>query len=63
MSQYKGSSGIGKSKHRMKVVEMYSKYQRRLVQSNAVDFDDIILVALKMLQEDQSKWEYIILAS
>ncbi|CAM9223898.1 unnamed protein product, partial [Hapterophycus canaliculatus] len=34
------------------IAEVYALYQSRLVQANALDFDDIILVALRLLQQD-----------
>lgn len=36
---------------------MYEVYQQRMVRSNALDFDDIILVALRLLQEDKGTFE------
>lgn len=47
--------GARKSRSQKRIAEIYSKYQARLIQSNAVDFDDIILVALKVLQQDESE--------
>lgn len=46
------SGRVGKAINQKRVVEIYKLYQKRLVQSNALDFDDIILVALRLLQQD-----------
>ncbi|CAN0368233.1 unnamed protein product, partial [Ectocarpus sp. 12 AP-2014] len=43
----------GKARHANMVAEIYTKYQARLIQSNALDFDDIILVALRLLWQDE----------
>lgn len=45
----------GKARHAKMVAEIYTKYQARLVQSNALDFDDIILVALRLLRQDKGR--------
>lgn len=37
--------------HQLK--KIYHVYQMRLVQSNALDFDDIILVTLQLLRRDK----------
>lgn len=50
-----GARGARKTTHERMLADLYSKYQSRLVQSNALDFDDIILVALKMLQQNQGE--------
>lgn len=57
MSQSVESKGlIGAAlKHAKRMAEIYSTYQRRLVQSNALDFDDIILVALRLLRQDSGE--------
>lgn len=48
-----GPPGSKKVRHQRRLADLYSQYQQGLVQSNALDFDDIILVALKMLKENQ----------
>lgn len=48
-----GKGLVGAAARRAKtVVEIYRNYQRRLVQNNAMDFDDIILVALRLLRQN-----------
>lgn len=42
------SAGYIRSHRRL--VDVYTRYQDGLVESNAMDFDDIILVALKVLR-------------
>lgn len=37
------------------VADVYKQYQERLVQSNAVDFDDLILVSLQLLKQDEGE--------
>lgn len=39
------------NQHQLK--QIYTAYQQKLVQSNALDFDDIILVALQLLRRDK----------
>jgi DNA helicase-2/ATP-dependent DNA helicase PcrA len=36
------------------VAELYQSYQTRLQKTNAVDFDDLILLTVRLLQEDQT---------
>lgn len=40
-----------------KNVEIYSIYQDKLVQNNAVDFDDIIMLTVNLLEQDQEVLE------
>ena len=49
-----------------KVAEIYARYEAKLQQNNALDFDDLLLVTLKLLQENeavrtkyQDKFDYI----
>ncbi len=51
----------------MPVAKAYKKYQTRLKENNAVDFDDIILLTVKLLQENedirtyyQRKFRYVL---
>eukprot|EP00752_Nemacystus_decipiens_P014939 g13298.t1 len=45
---------VGNAKKRAQTMaQIYHTYQTRLVASNAVDFDDIILVALRLLRQDK----------
>jgi DNA helicase-2/ATP-dependent DNA helicase PcrA len=39
--------------HSKKVAEVYLEYEKRMRVSNAVDFDDLLLLAVKLLQTDQ----------
>jgi len=43
------------AKYAKTLAEIYHKYQARLIESNALDFDDIILVALRLLREDRGE--------
>lgn len=40
------------------IVEIYKLYQKRLSEYNAVDFDDIIMKAVELLQEERDVREY-----
>ena len=49
-----------------KVAEIYARYEAKLQQNNALDFDDLLLLTLKLLQENeevrtkyQDKFDYI----
>ncbi len=53
--------------HRRKVAEIYTDYQKRLRQNNALDFDDLLLLAVRLLQENeeicekyQKRFQYIL---
>ncbi len=41
-----------------KVAEIYRAYSARLLESNALDFDDIVLYTVKLLQENEDVREY-----
>lgn len=43
---------------REKIAEIYSLYQRRLKENNAIDFDDIINFTIKILTENADALEY-----
>ena len=54
--------------HAKKVAEIYAEYQKHLVQSNAVDFDDLLLLTVKLLQtvpevreKYQNKFHYVLI--
>lgn len=54
--------------HARKVAEIYEEYQKHLVQSNAVDFDDLLLLTVKLLQtvpevreKYQNKFHYVLI--
>ena len=49
------------------VAEVYPEYQRRLLKTNSVDFDDLLLHVVKLLEENQElreqmdrRWQYIL---
>ena len=42
-----------------KVVEIYQKYNEHLEQSNALDFDDLLLQTLKLLRRDKEVLDYL----
>ncbi len=39
--------------HRKKVAEVYLEYSKRLLASNAIDFDDLLLLTVRLLQQDR----------
>ena len=48
------------------IAEVYAEYQRRLKRSNALDFDDLICLTVKLLRENrdvleyyQDRWKYL----
>lgn len=54
--------------HAKKVAEIYREYQLHLQQSNALDFDDLLLLAVKLLQTNaevrqkyQNKFHYVLI--
>ena len=54
--------------HAQKVAEIYREYQQHLQQNNAVDFDDLLLLAVKLLQQFpevrqkyQQKFHYVLI--
>ena len=53
--------------HRQKIAEVYAMYQKVLRQNNALDFDDLLLLAVQLLQENnevrekyQTRFQYIL---
>ena len=53
--------------HRQKIAEVYTNYQKGLRQNNALDFDDLLLLAVRLLQEQeevrtkyQTRFQYIL---
>jgi len=53
------SSGLGEASHHERMVaEAYRMYQARLRQANAMDFDDLIMVTVNMLQAFPDVAEY-----
>lgn len=55
MEEAAENSGDIKLKH---VARAYKKYQARLKENNAVDFDDIILLTVRLLQENEDIRQY-----
>lgn len=54
--------------HEKKVAEIYQEYQQHLRQSNALDFDDLLLLTVQLLQQDadvrqkyQQKFQYVLI--
>ncbi len=41
-----------------KIAKAYEKYQKRLKENNALDFDDILFVTVKLLQQEKDVLEY-----
>lgn len=51
--------GSVSSDYRLKCIgQLYASYQRRLQEANAVDFDDIILLTVRLLQEYEDVRDY-----
>ena len=53
--------------YEQKVAEVYAMYQKKLRENNAVDFDDLLFLAVRLLQENeevrekyQSRFQYIL---
>lgn len=53
--------------YEQKVADVYAMYQEKLRENNAVDFDDLLFLAVRLLQEDeevrekyQSRFQYIL---
>lgn len=53
--------------HRQKIAEVYEKYQENIRKNNALDFDDLLLLAVRLLQENgdvrekyQTRFQYIL---
>ena len=47
-----------KDPRRDTLIEIYSKYQEKLYNNNAVDFDDIIMLTVELLQNNEDVREY-----
>lgn len=54
--------------HAAKVAEVYKLYQQKLVQNNALDFDDLLLLSVRLLEQNaevrakyQDKFKYILI--
>ena len=52
----------------LKIVEIYKEYEKRMLDNNALDFDDLLLVAVRMLESSpeilhkyQRRFEYILI--
>lgn len=59
---------IAPEKADKEIAEIYALYQQRLKECNALDFDDLLYLAVKLLQEDemsrshyQKKWTFILI--
>ena len=55
--QYEKEYGIQDFRHR-RIAAVYKKYQEKLMAANALDFDDIIMQTVKLLEENQEAREY-----
>ncbi len=60
-------SRMAENFHRQKIAEVYEKYQENLRKNNALDFDDLLLLAVRLLQENgdvrekyQTRFRYIL---
>ena len=51
-------SEAGSDFRRKKEAEIYENYQKRLKKNNAVDFDDLLLLTVKLLRENPQVLEY-----
>lgn len=52
------AANVGDDYRLKRIAELYEEYQRRLKASNAVDFDDIILLTVRLLQEYEEVRDY-----
>lgn len=43
--------------YEQKVADVYALYQEKLRENNAVDFDDLLFLAVRLLQENEEVWE------
>lgn len=60
-------SGRASDFYEQKVAEVYSLYEKKLKENNAMDFDDLLRLAVRLLQEDegvrekyQNRFQYIL---
>lgn len=61
-------AGDAKDFYEQKVAEVYKLYEQKLKENNALDFDDLLFLAVKLLQENQevrekyqSRFQYILI--
>lgn len=61
-------AGEAKDFYESKVAEVYKLYEQKLKENNALDFDDLLFLAVKLLQENQevrekyqSRFQYILI--
>lgn len=59
---------LAREYHEQKIADIYAEYQEHLQQNNAVDFDDLLLLAVKLLQQFpevlakyQQKFHYVLI--
>jgi DNA helicase-2/ATP-dependent DNA helicase PcrA len=49
-AEFAEEAGFGGDPYRRRIADVYFEYQRRLVAANAMDFDDLLLQAVRVLQ-------------
>ncbi len=62
-----GFAAAAEDFHEKKVAEVYGEYEKTLLNSNAVDFDDLLLLVVKLLKDNQEvrekyqeKFQYVL---
>jgi len=65
--QHPDDMELERDPRRNKIVEIYRLYEKRMMEHNAVDFDDIIMRTVELLEEDsevrnyyQSRYKYVL---
>lgn len=53
-AEFKAQPGVNTDFYQLKVSEIYQEYQDRLKLSNAVDFDDLIALTVKLFQQNKA---------
>ena len=56
--EYLNRARLGNDIRRVRIGEIYSEYMRRLFSANAMDFDDLIVFTVKLLQEHDEVCAY-----
>ncbi|CAM9963037.1 unnamed protein product [Discosporangium mesarthrocarpum] len=54
-----GMGGIDSKSSLKTLAQVFPTYQKRLAESNAVDFDDLILLTLRLLREDKQVYQAV----
>ncbi len=52
--QFREDAGYGGDPFRRRIADVYTEYQRRLVAANAMDFDDLLFGAVRLLRDHEA---------